>query len=178
MDAVVEQVKAGEYAQPLSAFEDIYMEKDGFKFPAATVIEIARRTMWGIKQHFTKGYIETSKGIIELYGYVDDIWLDCATDLKTTKSYDPPKYGGGMQHHVYPFTLNQEGVYIRSFEYLVTDFSNVYVERYDYNEAKSSDRITGVCNELIDFIEKHRELITDRKLFNLEPLPTSVTPSS
>jgi hypothetical protein len=119
------------------------------------------------KQVFTQGEIETPRGTVLLYGYTDYIRLK-VYDLKTTSNYTFPKFLHNLQHLVYPYCLLQEGIDLPEFEYTVTDFSNIYKEGYVFKPDRDIQKIVRACSQLIDFLEDHRELITDKKIFALD----------
>ena len=72
------------------------------------------------------------RGNVALYGYVDEILKYKVVDIKTTGRYVFPKYLNAWQSKIYPYCLNENGVYVNTFEYLITDFRNVYIEEYPY----------------------------------------------
>jgi hypothetical protein len=51
------------------------------------------------------------------------------------------------------------------FQYLVTDFRRIYKEDYCYDPVRDMGIMKEKCGELIDFIERNRSLITDKKIF-------------
>lgn len=146
----------------------IYRSETGdYGFNPKVVTELYNRVAGSEAQVFTKAILPTTKGNIELYGYVDYIDISKATDLKGTSRYTFPKYLGKWQKHVYPYCLNENGIQITEFSYLVTDYYNVFVEDYPYNPEKSVKELQSFCTRLIDFLEMNRHLITDQKVFAL-----------
>ncbi len=142
-----------------------------YAFNPQIVSQIAGTVRGSLAQVFVNAVLPTSKGNVELYGYADYVRFYKCTDLKTTRKYDFPKYLHAWQSKVYPYCFNQNGVKIDMFEYLVTDFSNIYKEEYVFNPEKDIVELQGFCEQLIDFIEQHRSLITSTdpkviKLFN------------
>jgi hypothetical protein len=140
----------------------------GDEFSEPLVLDIAGLLYGSAKQLFTSTMIQTNYGMVELYGYIDYIKQDAAIDLKTTKSYELGKFKNSLQRHVYPVSLIDDGNDIKAFEFLVTDFSSIFIESYlvDYDQSKII--LANVCEEFISFINAKRHLITDRKIFNQE----------
>lgn len=128
--------------------------------------EIVKRLAGAVKQVYTSTMIEVGSKIVELYGYIDYVKEDRVIDLKTTKTYELGKYKDSLQMHLYPVSLIDEGNEINEFEFLVTDFENIYSEVYKINYANSKAILTDCCKELINFLRLRRHLITDRKIFN------------
>lgn len=142
------------------------------KFKAHIVDQFYTICKFGKPQVFVSGILKTSRGPVELYGYMDYILPGGnMIDIKTTGSYTFPKYLHNWQHIVYPFCMNSNGMPLNHFSYEVTDFNNYMREDYLYNEERDLPRLTYHVEHLIDFIEQHRELITDKKLFALDAVP-------
>lgn len=146
-----------------------------FEFKRDLVNEFAERYKNAVPQLRTEGYFETSKGIVLLYGNLDELEGDVVYDIKSTTKYEFPKYLYNYQHIVYPFTLNQQGIPVTQFVYDVTDFKNTYKEDYIYNPERDLKRLHSHVVHLIDFVEMNRHLITDKKIFAMdeeeEPVP-------
>lgn len=141
-----------------------------FDFKTSVVDYFAKEYEGAIPQLRTTGYIETTSGIVELYGNLDELAGDLVADIKTTSKYDFPKYLHNYQHLVYPFTLAQEGINVSFFRYHITDFTNVFIEDYVPNPEKDEQRLRSHCEHLISFLEQHRDKITDKKLFALDDI--------
>lgn len=148
-----------------------------FEFKRHLVHQFADRYTNAVPQLRTEGYFETSKGIVLLYGNLDELEGDVVCDIKTTTKYEFPKYLYNYQHIVYPFTLNQQGIPVTQFVYDVTDFNNTYREDYIYNPERDLKRLRSHVEHLISFVEMNRHLITDKKIFAMdeeeeeEPVP-------
>jgi hypothetical protein len=158
----------------IEKFEGKEVRFDGFKFNPDILNNFKSYFKGAASQVFTSGTIETSKGLVEVYGYADKVLQDTCFDIKTTGKYEFPKYINGWQHKVYPYCFNQNDIFIDRFEYTVTDFNRIYKEQYFYRPEVDVPAIKGICESLIDFVEMHRELITDRKIFNLPKEETSL----
>lgn len=94
------------------------------------------------------------------YGYVDLIGKYKAVDLKTTSSYQAGRYTNNHQN-LYLHALKRKG--IRLMEYVITDFEDVYVESYPLTHP--IDKQLEEIRLFKQFLEEHREQITDRKIF-------------
>lgn len=109
--------------------------------------------------------VRVSKEIISdiiLYGDIDTLCIDKLIDIKTTGSYALNKYYNKWQWRSYCEITN-----INRFEYVITDFNNVYYENYTYTniEKKNLYRfISRVISELLIFNDDN--LITDTSIFS------------
>lgn len=127
----------------------------------------------------TEAILPTKYGDVLLYGYIDELREQTVYDIKTTKSYDSAeKFANGWQRRVYPYCLNTSGdAQVNSFEYtcyqlqgggvrspLIT--GEQYREVYLYDHAQATDELQAVCEAFIEWLEEHREQITDKKIFN------------
>jgi hypothetical protein len=140
--------------------------------------DAARYFGGALSQVEVRATIGTMYGLVELYGYVDEIVRDVVYDIKTTSRYEFGKYADGWQRHVYPYCLIESGMMdqVKSFEYtafalkggtsrtpLIT--ASVCPEVYTYNHAQSTELLRKQCERFIEFLEANRELITDKKVF-------------
>lgn len=132
--------------------------------------QIAHQLKGALTQQKVEGVISTKYGDVLLYGYLDQLMPFKVVDLKTTKQYKAFKYRNNWQHKVYPFCLNQNQVFIDDFEYVVTDFKKVYSELYVYDKEKDFLALQNHCEQFIEFLEKNKELITDKKIFAIDNL--------
>ena len=117
-------------------------------------------------QVFTKFVVQN----VEIYGYIDVLGEGRAIDIKTTTNYKPSKYSNNFQN-LYLLGLRNKG--ISQLDYLVTDFSEVYVETYHvrhYNFTPMLDEIEAFTR----FLELNKSLITDRKIFGEDNLPKAL----
>ena len=174
--------------------EKVYPEKDGryefhvsspialkvfyndreFVFPMALCRELANYYEGAVTQQFVEAELPTQYGVVKLYGYIDELMPDCVHDIKTTGSYSFGKFKENFQHLVYPYALNRGGCKIDRFEYNVVEFDKsrydkyeTYTESYVYNDERDTQRLREHCEDLICFINDHRHLITNKKLFNI-----------
>lgn len=146
-----------------------HKERDGheyeFKFKPEIIEAMAIHLGNAVPQKYTQAVLPTHRGDVLLYGFADEILMNRVTDIKTTSRYDFPKYLNAWQSKVYPYCLNAEGIYVDTFEYLITDFRNIYIEEYPYNPQRDIVELQRFSEQLIDFIETHRELIITPKLY-------------
>ena len=149
-------------------------KNNNFYFNYDTAIIIASSLENSITQQFLEADLTTSKGIVYLYGYSDYILPDKCIDLKTTSTqYTAFKFRNNYQHLVYLYCLQKNGFDIELFEYLVLQFGNnkpdnIYTEYYnvDFNKENDLGTLQNICTQFIDFLETHKHLITDTKIFN------------
>lgn len=158
----------------------IYAGIDGFEFffDKDFCLEAAEYFKNCICQYYTKGILETSKGVVELHGYIDYLRQDRLYDAKTTKQYSFGNYQKKWQRYTYPFTLIESGMMneVNSFEFtiyllkggtsrtpLIT--GTQYKEVYTYDHEQARKMLTQQCERVIEFLEQNRSLITNMKVF-------------
>lgn len=142
----------------------------GFTFKSEIVAAIAKEVEYGLAQVYCTGEIETKFGIVQLYGYIDEMLPGgIIVDIKTTSSYDKGKYLKNWQHIVYPYCeMQNTGFEDYSFTYLITDFNRIYVEDYVFNTERDTQKLKLFLEDFIQFVESHKTLITDKKIFGGE----------
>lgn len=111
----------------------------------------------------TQVYCQLEIEDVLFYGYVDLIGSFKAVDLKTTGSYQPGRFLHNHQN-LYLHALKRKG--IKLMEYVITDFNDVYVESYSLTHP--IDRQVEEIRQFKAFLDEHRPLITDKKIF-VEP---------
>ena len=169
-------IKSGE----VGANRVITAKLNGFEFHYDVDFckEVAEALEGAVSQHLCSAVLPTRYGDVELYGYADEIVADEVVDVKTTGRYEFGKYGKGWQRHVYPFCLQESGQVrsVKGFEYLVVVWKGgtsrtpvltgtIYEEYYTYNHEQSRHALTQVCERFIEWLEAHRDQITDTKIF-------------
>ena len=107
----------------------------------------------------TQVYCQWQIGDVLFYGYVDLIGKYKAVDIKTTSSYQPGRFLFNHQN-LYLHALKSKG--IKLMEYLITDFTDVYVESYPLTHP--IDRQLEEIQQFKAFIDANRALITDKKI--------------
>ena len=108
----------------------------------------------------TQVYCQLEIEDVLFYGYVDLIGSFKAVDLKTTGSYQPGRFVHNHQN-LYLHALKRKG--IKLMEYVITDFNDVYVESYSLTHP--IDRQVEEIRQFKAFLDEHRALITDKKIF-------------
>lgn len=145
-----------------------------FILPLTMCKEFANYFKEATTQVLAEGILPTIYGDVLLYGYIDELMPFSVHDIKMTKRYSVGKFKHNWQHLVYPFCLNQQGNSINDFEYNVAHinilksgfFYESYTEHYAYVEDRDLPRLTNHVEGLIEFIEDHKDVITDKKIFN------------
>lgn len=154
--------------EPEYDYDKWMIQFKGFKFKMPVVEHFVERFRQATPQVYTEGVLETSRGSVLLYGFIDELFAGHAHDIKCTSKYNFPKFLHNWQHLVYPFCLQEQGVPAENFTYEITDYNNLYREEYQFKRERDLVKLQGHCEHLIDFIETHRHLITDKKLFALD----------
>lgn len=136
-----------------------------FNFKGDLILKIAAKLANCTKmQEYIQANVLTPVGLIKVYGFIDFSYPDKFIDLKTTGSYKKGKYKDYNQHKCYPLLAQLSGRRIYDFLYYVTDFNDTYIEQYYHTPALNDEFIRDLV-EFTEFLEVHRELITDRKIF-------------
>ena len=133
-----------------------------FVFDIPLCLEFANYFKGALTQQRVSGQIKTCYGLVEVYGVIDELMPLSIHDIKTTSKYEAFKYKNNWQHIVYPFCTG-----INDFEYNITDFKDTYTEKYVFDKERDTERLKKHCERLIEFLELNKELITDKKIFNL-----------
>lgn len=140
-----------------------------FTFPRRLVEEFAN--YYGkntAMQVYLSAPLLTKYGIVQLYGYADEITATTCHDIKTTAHYNTGKYRNTWQHYLYLYCLNEIGFNVPVFEYNITDFRATYTETYNYNREEYRGRLVEVCEHFIEFLQRYKSEITDVKIFGYE----------
>ena len=118
-------------------------------------------------QVFISKYITlASNKLIELYGYVDYLTPLTIIDLKTTSDYNFPKYLTNWQTYVYGYILADR---IGSVDFIATDFEHIYHEIYNIEHINYYEyKLKNFLQLFIEWLEKNKNKITDKKIFGLE----------
>lgn len=142
-----------------------YYQTENFVFKTEIVNRIAQKLANAIKQQeYIEAVVETPVGGIKVYGFIDYTFPEMDVDLKTTATYKKGKYAINNQHKCYPLLRKINGRSKSDFNYLVTDFSNMWVEPYAHNSSMTDEFIFNLV-EFTEFLERERELIMDKKIF-------------
>lgn len=113
----------------------------------------------------TQVYCQWQVDDVLFYGYVDLIGKYKAVDLKTTGSYQPGRYVHNHQN-LYLHALKRRG--IKLMEYVIVEFrsdgpAEVHLESYPLTHP--IDRQLEEIRLFKAFLDEHRALITDKKIF-------------
>jgi hypothetical protein len=113
----------------------------------------------------TQVYCQWQIDDVLFYGYVDLIGKFKAVDIKTTASYQPGRYVHNHQN-LYLHALKRKG--IKLMEYVIAEFqpggrTEAYVESYTLTHP--IDKQLEDIRLFKAFLEEHRPLITDKKIF-------------
>lgn len=149
-----------------------YYNNRAFYFDINLCREFANYYKGALTQQFVKAIVPTRYGNVEVYGYEDELMPQSIHDIKTTSSYSVGKFKDHWQHIVYPYCHMKNGEDIRLFEYNIAEFGKygkwaTYTETYMFNPERDVPKLINHCEELIEFLMENRDLITDRKIFNL-----------
>lgn len=143
-----------------------------FYFPIDMVREVSGYYMGALPQQYIQAILPTIFGNVLLYGYIDYVMPFCTHDLKTTRQYAVGNYKDHWQHIVYPYALMKNGCNVPDFEYNVVEigktFYRTYTESYSFVPERDIPKLTEHCEDFIRFLHSNRELITDKKIFNLK----------
>lgn len=124
------------------------------------IIEKARALL--PSKYKTQFYSEAKYKNCLIYGFVDLVGGDRAVDLKSTRRYEPNRFEFNHQN-LYLLGLKKYGV--KSLDYVITDFEEVYQEKYTF-DAYDFKPLYQQIDNFVDFIEQHRKLIKDKKIFD------------
>ena len=144
--------------------------------------EVAEGLIDSASQVFASATIETSFGLVELYGYIDEYRYNQVIDLKTTGNYDFLKFERKWQRHVYPYCLVENGKEVEGFEYRVIKWKGgtktqpalsgeVIPEYYTYDHEQSTSELRGMLEHFIGWLEANADRITDKKIFGYVEAP-------
>lgn len=150
---------ANEAQQRGTDFETALLKGEGEEAFAPTILAEMRKHLPA--RYRTQVYVQARIKNVLLYGFVDVVGATKAIDIKTTSHYTPDKFGLNHQN-LYLLGLRDLG--IRQLEYLITDFSAVYLEKYQLN-SYNFDPLFEELTAFVEFVETHRALITDTKIF-------------
>lgn len=148
-----------------------------FTFDVELCKAVAADLAGATPQQLVEAVMPTKYGPVLLYGYADYIQLDKVIDLKTTGStYNFGKYEKYWQKDVYPWCLQASGLMEPAmFQFYCVQFNKsapltgkVFKEDYTYVHAEAEQRLRRIVEHFIEWLENHRDLITDKKVFGGE----------
>ena len=161
----------------------VKVDYNGFSwfFSTALLSDLYKRYPNAISQYPCGAPLQTSKGLVWLYGYLDEWVAYKISDLKTTGEYHFGKYERKWQKHVYPYAVVESGdcTEIKEFEYTAVKLSEptkkdpiihgeIYPEVYTNDHEQNRLLLQDICERFIEWLEYRRQFITDRKIFGGE----------
>ncbi len=175
-NVLVESVKYGEEWAICASMNSFH-----FPFDRNLCYEVARRFRGAISQYLCGAPLQTSKGLVWLYGYPDEWIGDKIYDLKTCKDYQFGKYSRKWQKHLYPYAVVESGdcTEITEFEYTAVKLSEptqkypiihgeIFPEVYTNDHEQNRRMLQDICEQFIEWLEYRRDFITDRRIFGGE----------
>lgn len=141
-------------------FEKAVVTGEGEDDFRESVIERARQLL--PNKYKTQFYTELQYKNCQIYGFVDLVGGDRAVDLKSTRVYQPNRFEYNHQN-LYLLGLQKWGV--KTLDYVITDFEEVYQERYAIGSYDFKPLFQQI-DMFVDFLEQHRTVIKDKKIFN------------
>ena len=149
-----------------------------FTFPISICKEFADYYKGAMPQVYAEAILPTKYGDVKLYGYLDELMPMSIHDIKSTTKYSAGKFKDHWQHIVYPYALSAFNNDISDFEYNVLlinerksgDTYETFTEHYSYNADRDIPLLTKHVEGLIEFVEAHKDVITDLKIFNKHEL--------
>ena len=159
----------------------IHAAIDGFdfNFDAAFCKQVAGYFKDALPQYYIEAALPCRYGNVMLYGWIDELCKDVVKDIKTTKRYEFGNYKHYWQRHVYPYCLIESGdcKSIRGFEFTVVKWTGgtryqplisgeMFNEYYTYDHPESSSLLRQECERFIEWLDSHRDQITNKKIFN------------
>lgn len=153
-----------------------------FVFDRQLCCNVASVFKGALSQYLCKAPIETSYGIVELYGYIDEWVNDIIYDIKTTEHYSFGQYEHKWQRFLYPYCVVESGMAesISEFTFYAIELhkrkrsdiitGKIYPETYTYNHQTATDTLRFGCEEFITWLEYRRGFITNQRIFGGENL--------
>lgn len=162
-DMTVERSEDGYYV--------VHYKDYTFNFPIDVCKKLSEYYKGAITQQRVEAILPTKYGDVLVYGLIDELMPMSVHDIKTTGSYSVGKFKENHQHLVYPYALIENGNDVRLFEYNVVEWarggcvSGVYTETYVFDPERDIPILRDHVEQLIEFLEDNRHLITNKKIF-------------
>lgn len=109
----------------------------------------------------TAGRYNVNGAEVVIYGKIDVIGAGAVVDIKTTSKYSLNKY---LNSHQLFYLHNTAHIGINRMAFVINENNHIHLERYRMNDVDWS-LLEGEIGLFIDFLEEHRERITDTKIF-------------
>ncbi|MFD3394167.1 hypothetical protein U0R10_06010 [Aquirufa sp. OSTEICH-129V] len=108
----------------------------------------------------TQFYVESRYKNTQIYGYVDGVGEHVAFDLKSTSFYEPGRF---LKNHQNLYLLGLQKFGIEQLDYVITDFTDVYVESYHLNTMDFNPLYEQI-EKFTAFLEENKRFIRDKKI--------------
>lgn len=125
---------------------------------AEGIIDKARNLIPG--KYKTQFYVESRYKNAQIYGYVDGVGEHMAFDLKSTSFYEPGRF---LKNHQNLYLLGLQKFGIEQLDYVITDFTDVYVESYQLSTLDFSPLYEQI-EKFTAFLEENKRFIRDKKI--------------
>lgn len=139
-----------------------------FVYPISLVNTFVSFYRNALPQVLVSADLRITKGVVNLYGFIDYLNPLSVHDMKTTNSYNPFKFKNHWQHIVYMYCLRQQGNDTERFLYDICEWTKegyeMHFEQYTWNDSYLVD-LRGICDSFWNFVEENRELITNNSIF-------------
>lgn len=110
----------------------------------------------------TQFYVESRYKNAQIYGYVDGVGEHVAFDLKSTSFYEPGRF---LKNHQNLYLLGLQKFGIEQLDYVITDFSDVYVESYQL-ATMDFNPLYDQIEKFTAFLEENKRFIRDKKIID------------
>jgi hypothetical protein len=139
---------------PTNQFNDLEFDGDLVNKVVSKLVAYTGIQVWIEK------IVSFSHGSFKVGGFADFTLDKKIIDLKTTLHYKLGKYQDYSQHKAFGLMLPEN----ERFDYLITDFENVYLEPYMNKKSLHEEFISNV--ELFwDYCQENKHLIIDTKIW-------------
>jgi hypothetical protein len=108
----------------------------------------------------TQFYVESRYKNAQIYGYVDGVGEHVAFDLKSTSFYEPGRF---LKNHQNLYLLGLQKFGIEQLDYVITDFTDVYVETYHLTNMDFNPLYEQI-EKFTAFLEENKRFIRDKKI--------------
>ncbi len=110
----------------------------------------------------TQFYVESRYKNAQIYGYVDGVGEHVAFDLKSTSFYEPGRF---LKNHQNLYLLGLQKFGIEQLDYVITDFTDVYVESYQLSTMDFNPLYEQI-EKFTAFLEENKRFIRDKKIID------------
>jgi hypothetical protein len=142
-----------------------FLDRCEFAFSGKVIKYFVKKLVYSVREVFVSAPIVVGNELVEVYGYVDNVRQDVIYDCKYVERYDLAKYFSSQQRLIYPYCVEHNGGQVSQFEFLATDGKDIFSEVYNWNPKRDVALLKKNIAEFIEFLEKHRNFIADKKIF-------------